>query len=195
MNSRQDTETRRPGDKEKEPRRPSPGLLVPQSPGLVFWTGGIAAAVLLGRVSAMLSVAGKAPAGLLSMGIGLALGMLLIALAELLHVKARRELLVAAVVLAAVTVVAEHAWLYRAYRQQWWRNRVEQPAVALFRPEATPLSLPAYFQREIEYSPRQWLFWSVDAVLIVAGAWVVVRLKQRSEGVATTLTDEATPAG
>jgi hypothetical protein len=79
-----------------------------------------------------------------------------------------------------LTVFAEHGWLYRAYRQKWRQNRLEQPAVAMFRTDEAPLSITKYFQRELQYSSTQWKFWLLDASLIVAGAVGVVTLGTRS---------------
>ncbi len=158
----------------------SPGLPVSGSLNLLFLLGGAAAAVAIGWASAMLSVTGKAPVGLLSLGIGIALGLLLVALAELTRFKSPRGLVVSVALCAVLTVLAEHGWLYRAYRQKWQQNRVEHPAVALFRPDDAPLTLAGYFHRELQFAPGQWKFWLVDGGLIVAGAVGVVILRNRS---------------
>ena len=148
----------------------------------IFWCGGGAAtAAALGWAGATLSLAGKAPVGLLSIGIGLALGLVLVGLAEITHSRERRMLIIGTLVFAFLTVLAEHAWLYRAYRQQWWKNRVEQPAVALFRPETEPLSVVAYFRREFEYSPRQGMVWALDAALIASASVGLVILRRCHE--------------
>jgi hypothetical protein len=147
---------------------------------MVFSVSGFGVAIALGWASAMLSVAAKAPLGLISLGLGVALGLALVALAELTRQGTRRGLMISAAALALLLVVAEHGWLYRAYRQKWWQNRLEQPAVALVRPEASPLSPKEYFERELRYAPGQWKYWALDASLISVAAVGVVLLRNRS---------------
>jgi hypothetical protein len=103
-----------------------------------------------------------------------------VALAELTRHGTRRGLVTSAAALALLLVVAEHGWLYRAYRQKWWQNRLEQPAVALVRPEASPLSPIEYFERELRYAPGQWKYWALDASLISVAAVGVVLVRNRS---------------
>jgi len=151
------------------------------APHLAWFTGGAIAAAAVSWVGATLNVADKAPVFLLSLGVGLSLGLLLFAMAQILNAKNRRRLIAGSVVLAALTVASQHLWLYRAYRQQWWKNRIETPTVAIFRPEESPLSLRAYFAREIGYSPRQPALWAVDAALVVAATAGVVILGKGHE--------------
>jgi hypothetical protein len=159
----------------------------------LFPFGGAAVAVALGWGSAMLHVAGKAPVGLLSLGVGVVLGLLLVALAVLTSTPSRRTLIVAAVLLAILTAVAEHGWLYQAYRQKWRQNRVEQPAAAFFRPDDAPLSLTGYIQRELNYSPGQWKFWLLDAGLILCGAAGVVLVRDRVTDAGSKVLSEDLP--
>jgi hypothetical protein len=157
----------------------SPSLLVSRSPCLLFCIAGLAAAAALGWVGAMLSLNKTAPVGLVPLGIGLALGLVLIGLAEVARTKERRLMLIGAVAFAIFTVFAQHAWLYQAYRQQWKKDRIERPAVALFRSETSPLSLTAYFQREVSFSPGQTALWALDAALILVATVTIITLNNR----------------
>jgi hypothetical protein len=159
---------------------PSPCLRVSVSPCLFFALGAVAA-VALGWVGAAFSLASKAPVGVVSVGIGVALGLLLVGLAQMLRVSQRRVLLLGAVVLAIVTTLSQHGWLYRAYCGKWRQDRIDQPAVALFRPETEPLSVVAYFRRELNFAPSQAMLWIMDGALIVAAAVGVIIVSQRRE--------------
>jgi hypothetical protein len=130
-------------------------------------------------VGAKLNATGAAPVGLLPLGLGVALGVALVGLAAKTQATGRKRLVVAAVTFAILTVAAEHAWLYRDYRQQWWNDSVREPRLAIFRTEAGPLSPAAYYAREIQYAPRQPLLWAMDGALLVAAAVVVVLAARR----------------
>jgi hypothetical protein len=146
---------------------------------VVWWVGGAAAAVGIARAAAALHSAKMAPIILLPLGTGLALAVALVGLAVLANVRGHRLLIASAVGFAVLCVLAEHAWLYRGYRQQWWRDRVERPGVAIFRPETSPLLPVAYFAREVGFSPGQTALWAIDAALIVAATISVVELSNR----------------
>jgi len=73
------------------------------------------------------------------------------------------------VLLAIVTVLAQHAWLYHSFRQQWHEARAKSPEVALFRAEA-PWSPREYFAREL--TPYRAALWCLDAALITVTAAV-----------------------
>jgi hypothetical protein len=82
-------------------------------------------------------------------------------------VTCRTRLVLGTVALALVTVLAEHAWLYRDFRRQWHEARSRSAEVALFRPEA-PWSPAEYFAREA--SAGRIALWVVDATLIIVVA-------------------------
>ncbi|MEX2315778.1 MAG: hypothetical protein WD669_01410 [Pirellulales bacterium] len=110
---------------------------------------------------------------------GVVLGVVLLGLAAMMRAIDRKSLVVATVLLGIVTIAAEHAWLYRDYRQQWWNDRAREPALAIFRPETAPLSPAAYFAREVKFAPSRPVLWAVDAVLTVTTAVGVVLVGQR----------------
>jgi hypothetical protein len=84
------------------------------------------------------------------------------------------RLIAAAALLAILGAAAEHAWLYRDFRQQWQEARVASAELAKHRPEE-PWSPAEYFRRELGDSPIGVLaYWAFDAALIVAGAVGVV---------------------
>jgi hypothetical protein len=138
---------------------------------LLWYLGGFVAAIAVGWLAAMLHVAGFAPLGLVSLGVGSLLGMVLSFLMAITGIRFRMRLMVGCFVMAMVTVLAEHAWLYREFRRQWHEDRASSSEVALLRPE-TPWSAAEYFGRE-STAGRLGL-WLVDAMLIFAGALIMV---------------------
>ena len=139
-----------------------------------WYLGGIVAGAAIGWFAAKCHQSGIAPVGLVSLGVGLALGFVLAKLAASTGITCRKRLAVGAVVFALVAVFVEHTWLYRDFRRQWDDARAMNPQVALFRP-AEPWSPAEYFRRET--SSGQIALWCVDAALIVAGAVSVVLLQ------------------
>jgi hypothetical protein len=104
------------------------------------------------------------------------LGAVLAGLAAYARAYCRVRLVIGTFVLALLTVVAEHAWLYENFRQQWREARSNSAHVAMFRPE-TPWSVAEYFGREI--SAGRAPYWVLDAVLIVIAALVTVTFLAR----------------
>ncbi|MCI0334973.1 MAG: hypothetical protein L0228_17335 [Planctomycetes bacterium] len=137
---------------------------------------GLFAAIAIGWVGAIIHLSGHAPLGLVSLGIGIALGAALSALAATLRVAGKKQLIIGTIALALVAVVAQHAWLYRDFRRQWHEARAQSPHVAMFRPE-TPWTPGEYFHREL--SPQRVALWCVDAAFITAAATGVVVVRQR----------------
>jgi hypothetical protein len=142
----------------------SPELLV----SLSFLLSGVAAAAVLGIAAASISATGWAPVGIFSIGVGVAVGTASLGLAHGMGAECPARLVVATLIMALVAVAAQHAWLYRDYRQQWWATRQREPALALFRPEKAPMSPAAYLATE--YSPARLVLWIADAALETAAA-------------------------
>jgi hypothetical protein len=152
----------------------------------LFVLGGIIAGVALGCVAAKLNVAGFAPVGILPLAVGIALGSATGRLAKYTDLKSRKRLIVATISFAILTILAEHAWLYRDFCRQWREARASQAQVAMFRPEA-PWSPAEYFAHEA--TPGRVALWCVDGALVVAGAVGAVivswRVVERSASQAT----------
>lgn len=142
----------------------SPCLLV----SLSFLVSGVAAAVGVGLAAATISRTGWAPVGIFSLGVGIAVGVAASKLARWSQIACPTRVAVATLVMALATVVAQHAWLYRDYRQQWHTVREREPALAWFRPETEPMAPGEYFATE--YSPARLAFWAIDAALVAAAA-------------------------
>jgi len=155
----------------------SPCFLVSPSPCL-FYFAGIAAGAAAGWLAATCQLAGWAPVGLLSLGIGCGLGWLVSRLAAIFAVDGRKRLIVGTLLFALVTVFAEHAWLYRDFRRQWAEDLASDPRVAIFR-STEPWTPVEYFQREA--SPGWITLWVVDAALIVGSALIIVLVIRRHE--------------
>jgi hypothetical protein len=133
----------------------------------------VAAAVAIAWLSAKVHFSGRAPIGLLSIAVGVALGFALTRLARWLQLPSRRGLIVGAAMLSIVTVLAQHAWLYWEFRQGWRDAREKNAQVALFRPEA-PWTPKEYFAHEVQSGSIP--YWCLDAVLIVVSTLATIRL-------------------
>ena len=144
---------------------------------MLFWyAAGFVAAIAIAWLSALLNVSGHAPVGIVSLGVGIALGIILSAIAATQRVAGHRYLIHGTIVFASMTVLAEHAWLYLDFRREWHAARAASAEVALFRPE-TPWSPAEYFAREL--TPGRAALWGLDAVLITAAAVAVVVVWRR----------------
>jgi hypothetical protein len=143
---------------------------------LTWYITSAGAALAIAWLGAMLHVSEHAPLGLVSLGVGAALGAALNALAATLRVAGRRPSLLGTISHAILTVLAQHAWLYLDFRRQWHEARAASPEVALFRPES-PWSPAEYLAREL--TPVRAALWGLDAALVVAAAIAVVIWWQR----------------
>jgi hypothetical protein len=153
----------------------SPGRLV----GLSWFLIGISASLALGWIAAKLNVAGFAPVGLLPLALGIVLGIVVFRLGIASGVACRKRLILAAIAVAILTVLAEHAWLYHDFCRQWREARAREPQIALHRPDS-PWSPAEYATREA--TPGRIAFWCADAALVIAGAvGTVVQLQQKTE--------------
>src|SRR5437762_7591043 len=135
---------------------------------MLIWYGvGAVAAMVIAWLAALVHASGHAPLGLVSLAVGIALGSILSAIAASQRLAGIRRLIIGTVILAIVTVLAEHTWLYLDFRRQWREAREKSPQVAMFRP-AMPLSPIEYFTHE--WSPQRATFWCFDAAIITASA-------------------------
>jgi hypothetical protein len=145
----------------------------------LWYTGGLVAAVAVGWVSAMLHVFDLAPVGIVSLGMGAFLGITLGTLAAASHITCYTRLIIGTVVMAIVTVLAEHAWLYCEFRRQWHEARASSAEAAMFRPE-TPWAPGEYFAREL--GAGRGPLWILDASLIALAAVAVLLIAPRYVG-------------
>jgi hypothetical protein len=143
---------------------------------LRWFLGCTAAATAIGWLSALIDLGGWAPVGLLSLAVGVGLGLCVAKLATVFEVTCRRRLVAGTLLFALVTVFSEHAWLYRDFRRQWQAERDANPQVAMFR-STEPWSPAEYFQREA--SPTRTALWCLDAALIAIGAVTVVAIASK----------------
>ncbi len=159
---------------------------------LLLWlaTGAIAAAVV-GWIAAQIHLSGHAPVGLVSAGVGVGLGCALAWLAAFAGVHCKWRLIVGTLLLAVITVAAEHAWLYRDFRRQWVEAREKSSTVAMLRAE-TPPGPDVYFAHEWNQQGTPAL-WISDAVIIVVGAVGTV-IWLRREGAGPGIAANAEPA-
>jgi hypothetical protein len=142
---------------------------------LLWYAAGVIAAIVIAWVGALVHASGYAPIGLISLGVGVALGAAVGILAAVQRVACRKRMIVGTLLVALVAVLAEHAWLYHDFRRQWHEAREKSPQVAMFR-AASPWSPREYFEREL--TPQRATLWIADAVLIATGAVATVLLIQ-----------------
>jgi hypothetical protein len=143
---------------------------------LTWYLMSAVAALAIAWLAAMLHLSGHAPVGLISLGVGAALGAAVTSIAARLRVAARPPGMLSVVVLAIVTVVAQHAWLYIDFRRQWREARANSAEIAMFRPES-PWSPAEYLAHELTLGRAA--LWALDAALVVAAAVAVVAWWQR----------------
>jgi hypothetical protein len=141
-----------------------------------WYLGGIAAAIAIAWLAAQVQLTGHAPLGIVSLGVGLALGATLVALGSLADVCCRKRLILGTLLFSILTVGTQHAWLYRDFRRQWHAAQAANPQVAVFRP-GEPWSPREYFDREATAS--RIALWTVDAALIVATSTMIVLAQRR----------------
>ena len=152
----------------------------------LFIGGGLLAAIVVAWIAAQLHSYGHSPLGLISLGVGIALGITIYAIAASQRLAGRKRFIVATTVFAVLTVLVEHAWLYVEFRREWQQGRAVSAEAAMFRPE-TPWSPAEYFAREL--TPVNAALWALDAVLIVVGTVGVILVCSRRQH--PTLTPDA----
>ena len=141
-----------------------------------WYLGGIAAAIAIAWLAAQVQLSGHAPLGVVSLGVGLALGATLGALGSLADVRCRKRLILGTVLFSILTFSTQHAWMYRDFRRQWHATQTANPQVAIFRP-GEPWSPREYFAREA--TAGRITLWTVDAALIIGTATSMIALWQR----------------
>jgi hypothetical protein len=134
---------------------------------LIWYGAGAVAAIVIAWLAALVHASGHAPLGLVSLVVGISLGVALTKIAAAQHVAGARRLIVGTILLAILAVVAEHTWLYFDFRRQWQESREKSPQVAIFRPES-PWSPQEFFLNEA--TPEHTAVWCMDAAIIVASA-------------------------
>src|SRR5262249_11472180 len=105
------------------------------------------AAIAIAWLAAQIHASGRAPVGLTSFGIGALLGIASGAIAAGQRLRNAKTIAVGTVVLALITIVAQHAWLYRDYCRQWQEERTRSVAAATF-PNASPPTITEWFKHE-----------------------------------------------
>ncbi len=132
---------------------------------LIWYAAGTVAAIVIAWLASLVHASGHAPLGLVSIAVGVALGVALWKLAGALRtLVSRRHLVLGALLLSIVTIVGEHTWLYLDFRRQWTAAREKSPQVALFRPES-PWSFREFVANEAD--GKHVTLWSIDAIIIL----------------------------
>jgi hypothetical protein len=141
-----------------------------------FLIFGLLIAIAVAWLAALFHRSGHAPVGLASVAVGVTLGVSLCILAAMLRIAGPRPLIPVIMVLAIVTILAQHAWLYANFQREWREVRESSPQVAMFRDES-PWSPWEYIQREA--TPLRVTLWCADAALIMATTVATVWMMQR----------------
>jgi hypothetical protein len=131
---------------------------------LMWFFLGAFAALCIGWLSAQIHASGHAPVGLTSFGIGAWLGVASGAIAASKRIGRAKSIVIGTVVFALITIMSEHAWLYRDYCRQWQEERTRSVAAATF-PNAAPPTISEWLKHE--WNP---LLWLTDAVVITITA-------------------------
>ena len=167
----------------------------PRYRSLVWLAASAAACGAIAWVAVGLQKAGQAPLGIFSIGVGLAVGGVIVGIGRFLRIDGRWWFLCAAGVLSVATVATEHVLLYRDYVSAWHAHRAANPALEVFRPDATPKGLWEYLldsaktgaaedgAEDGDKPAKRWLFWLVDLILVVVGAVFVVVASGRRQWV------------
>jgi hypothetical protein len=132
----------------------------------LWYIAGYALAGTIGWLASIVYASGHSPVGLTSLVVGAILGATLCGIAAGLKITRTRRLITGTIVIAVLTVLAEHTWLYLDYCRQWQQAVAAKPQAALFR--ATPHSAAEYFSHEL--TPESAALWLLDAVLITSNA-------------------------
>jgi hypothetical protein len=143
---------------------------------LIWYAAGTIAALAIGLAAAAVHASGNAPIGLVSVAVGIALGTALSTLAASQRLAGSKHLVMGTLLLAIVTVLAEHAWLYLDFRRQWHQSRAQSTEAAMFRDESPP---PPEVYFTLEFTPGRAALWIVDAVIITASAVGIVFVLRR----------------
>jgi hypothetical protein len=158
---------------------PAPARFHPWN--LMLWTAlALPLAAGIAVVSMQVQSHGFAPAGVLSVLVGLLLGILLAWVARLTAMGHRRSGLVAALVAAGITVAGQHQIAYRDYQQAYLAAEQSSPELALVHaanPDFGPVGL-GEFLRVAARGGHGWL-WLLDAILITASTLFVVNCQLR----------------
>jgi ABC-type uncharacterized transport system permease subunit len=141
----------------------------------LFYVAGSIAAIVVAWFASLIHASGHAPLGLVSLGVGAALGAAVCVIAANQRAARGKRLIIGIIMFAIVAVVAEHAWLYIDYRREWYDQSAKSPQVAVF--QAEPLSPVEYFAHE--WSPQNTALWSVDAALIIISAVATASILHR----------------
>jgi len=156
------------------PPPPAPARFHPWN--LTLWSAlALPLAVGVAVVSMQLQWHGFAPAGILSVLVGLLLGVLLAWAARRTGMGHRPSGLIATLVMAEIAVASQHAIAYQDYRQAYLAAEQSSPELALVHasnPDFGPAG-PGEFLRAAARGGHGWL-WLLDAVLITTTAVCVV---------------------
>jgi hypothetical protein len=132
----------------------------------IWYAAGLFVSIAVAWVSAVLHASVRLPVGVISIGVGLELAVALSTLSMLMKACLDRRLIIGTLALAAITALAQHAWLYIDFQTQWLTALADSPKFSTFEDEIpTPYE---YFAHEL--TPARAALWCLDAVLIISSA-------------------------
>jgi hypothetical protein len=144
---------------------------------LLLWlASGVIAACVVSWIAAQIHLSGHAPVGLVSAGAGVLVGFALAWLAGAAGIHCKWRLVIGTLLISALTIAAEHAWLYHDFRRQWMEAREKSTTIAMFRSESPP-GPDVYFAHE--WNPALWI---ADGAIITVSSLGTVILLRRSGG-------------
>jgi hypothetical protein len=140
-----------------------------------FVVAAVVSGSVIGLGAALVQSRGVFLVGLQSLAAGAMLSVLLIGTAAILTAHKPRWLV--ALLAGLVAVVVQHVWLYRLALAGRRDAVAKKPAVEFFRPGWSEQSIWSYFAEEATAQAVLW--WTLDAVLLVGAAVVIVELASR----------------
>lgn len=148
---------------------------------LIWYGAGLFVSLLVAWLAAVLQASVRIPVGIIPIGIGILLAVSLTSLAMLTNVRQDRSFILGSLVLAAITVLAQHAWLYIDYRRQWHEALAKAPSFSGF-PAKVPTPIE-YFSQELTFA--RGVLWCIDGALIIGFTigtiWVLERKRRGLE--------------
>ncbi|WP_442481760.1 hypothetical protein [Aeoliella sp. SH292] len=140
-----------------------------------FVVAAVVSGSVIGLGAALVQSRGVFLVGLQSLAAGAMLSVLLVGTSALLT--SRKPRWPVALLAGVVAVLVQHVWLYR-FALAGRRDAVaKKPAVEFFRPGWSEQSIWSYFAEEA--TAQALLMWTLDAVLLVGAAVVIVELASK----------------
>ena len=144
--------------------------------------------VALAWMAVGLQMSGRAPFGVFSLLLGVAVGASVVTAARVLRIEKSGYVVGVSLVAAIGLIAMEHVFFYREYVAEWKKHRAENPSLAIFRPDDAPKGFFEFVRTSAihsmsdngEPSSPRWVFWAFDFAFVLLGAIGAPVLASRS---------------